>query len=78
MSSNQPLRFSGGITVTQMKEFLANAPEVDADGKPFILFMEIPPSNDEYIVGVEGILIEETQRRLADGTFGTQITLFAE
>jgi hypothetical protein len=78
MSNNQPIRFSGGITIVQMKEFLANAPEVDADGKPFIVLMEHTCSDDTRVLPVEGILIETTERRLPDGSFGTQITLFAE
>lgn len=77
MSSNEPIRYSGGISVSQMKEFLANAPEFDDEGRPFILLVQTE-GDDNYILPIEGILVEKTERRLADGSFGNQIILFTE
>lgn len=76
MSYNQMKEFPSGITIAQMKEILKNAPEVDATGKPFILMMSFSDSNsEERIVPVENVLVEQTIRKLTDGTFGNQITV---
>lgn len=75
MSNSDPVRYKDGLTIAQLKELLKDAPEVDANGNPFILMLNTG-GVDEYTLPVQGVLVEQTMRKLADGTYGNQITVF--
>lgn len=69
------LKFDDGLNIAELKDILMGMPEVDAEGKPFkVLIAE--PNQGGCTVPAEVVEIEETKRRLVDGSFGKQITLY--
>jgi hypothetical protein len=63
-----------GFTIKQMKDLLRHAPEVDADGKEFLVLIR-GGGEDEFTLPINDIVLEGTERKLVDGTFGYQVIL---
>lgn len=75
MSKAKEFTYKDGLTVAQLKELLRDAPEVDAKGVPFVV-MICGTGPDCYSLPVDLVVIEETERKLPDGTRGKQFTLY--
>lgn len=74
MSAEKIIPIESLITVTELKKIINSLPEKDANGEDFNVHIA-EGARQRYSLMPEEFILEPTNRKLLDGSFGVELTI---